>query len=55
MDFLLDIIVPKKEIEMVKLNEKLFEWGEGVYSCSPPQYVSDSDIIVCIMGLKPSP
>lgn len=45
MDFLLDIIVPKKEIEMVKLNEKLFEWGEGVYSCSPPQYVSDSDII----------
>ncbi len=45
MDYLLDIIIPKKEIETVKLHEKLFEWGEGVYSYNPPQYVSDSDII----------
>ena len=29
----------------MNLNEKLFEWGEGTYSCSPPQYVSDFDII----------
>ena len=45
MDYFLDIIIPKKEMETVKLNEKLFEWGEGTYSCSPPQYVSDFDII----------
>ena len=23
----------------------MLEWGEGVYSCSPPQYISDSDIV----------
>ena len=45
MDYFLDIIIPKKEIETVKLNEKLLKWGEDVYSCSPPQYISDSDII----------
>ena len=45
MDYFLDIIIPKKEIETEKLNEKLFEWGEVVCSCNPPQYISDSDII----------
>ncbi len=45
MDYFLDIIIPKKEIEIVKLNEKLFVWEEGIYSCNPPQYISDSDII----------
>lgn len=45
MDYFLDIIIPKKEIEIVKLNEKLFIWEEGVYSCNPPQYISDFDII----------
>lgn len=45
MDYFLDIIIPKKEIEIVKFNEKLFVWEEGVYSCNPPQYISDSDII----------
>ena len=45
MDYFLDIIIPKKEIDTVQLNEKLLEWGEGIYSCNPPQYISDSDII----------
>ena len=45
MDYFLDIIIPKKEMEIVNLNEKLFEWGEVVCSCNPPQYISDSDII----------
>lgn len=45
MDYFLDIIIPKKEMETVKLNEKLSEWGEVVCSCNPPQYISDSDII----------
>lgn len=45
MDYILDIIIPKKEVGTVKLNEKLIEWGDGVYSCDPPQYISDSDIV----------
>lgn len=45
MDFVLDIIIPKKEVETVKLNEKLNEWGYSVYPCEPPQYVTDSNII----------
>lgn len=45
MDYFLDIIIPKKETEIVKLNEKLFVWGERVCSCNPPQYISDSNII----------
>ncbi|MDE5907126.1 MAG: hypothetical protein K2H52_00010 [Lachnospiraceae bacterium] len=45
MDYVLDIIIPKKEVETVKLNEKLIEWGGNTYSCEPPQYVTDTDII----------
>lgn len=45
MDYVLDIIIPWKELETVKLNEKQIEWGGGVYSCDPPQYISDSGII----------
>lgn len=45
MDYILDIIIPKKEVEIVKLNEKMIEWGEKVYSCNPPQYETDSNII----------
>lgn len=45
MDYILDIIILKKEVEIVKLNEKLIEWGDSVYSCEPPQYISDSGII----------
>lgn len=45
MDYVLDIAIPKKEIEAVKLNEKLMEWGDSAYSCSPPQYITNSNII----------
>lgn len=45
MDYVLYIIIPKKEVETVKLNEKLIEWEDGVYPCEPPQYVTDSNII----------
>ncbi len=45
MDYVLDIAIPRKEIEVVKLNEKLVEWGDSVYSCSPPQYLANSNII----------
>ena len=40
MDYVLDIIIPKKEIETVKLNEKLIEWGGNTYSCEPPKYLT---------------
>lgn len=45
MDYVLDIVIPRKEIGAVKLNEKLIEWGDGVYSCSPPQYITNSNIV----------
>lgn len=45
MDYVLDIIIPKKEVETVKLNEKLIGWGDCVYSCEPPQYITNSNII----------
>ncbi|MBD5394299.1 MAG: hypothetical protein HDR71_08500 [Lachnospiraceae bacterium] len=45
MDYVLDIIIPKKEIESVELNEKMIEWGNYVYSFEPPQYITDSNII----------
>lgn len=45
MDYVLDIIIPKKELEIVNMNEKLIEWGDSVYSCEPPQYITDSNII----------
>ena len=45
MDYVLDIINPKKEIEIVKLNEKLISWRGSVFSLDPPQYVTDSNII----------
>lgn len=43
-DFL-DIIFPSKEMGTLKLNEKLFEWREGLYSYNHPQYISDSGIV----------
>ena len=45
MDYILNIIIPKKEVEVVKLNEKLVTWADSVYSCEPPQYFTDSNII----------
>ena len=45
MDYVLDIVIPRKELETVKLNERLIEWGDGIYSCDPPQYISDPGII----------
>ena len=45
MDYVLDIIIPKKEAESVELKEKLIEWGNYVYSCEPPQYITDTNII----------
>lgn len=45
MDYILDIIIPKKEIGIAKLNERLVTWGDSVYSRKPPQYITDSDIV----------
>lgn len=45
MDYVLDIIIPRQEIQTVNLNEKLIEWGDNVYSCEPPLYETDTNII----------
>lgn len=45
MDYTLNIIIPKKEAGTVKLYEKQIKWGNNVYSCEPPQYITDSNIV----------
>ena len=45
MDYTLDIIIPKEEAETVKLYEKQINWGNNFYSCEPPQYITDSNIV----------
>ena len=45
MDYVLNIIIPKKEIGNIDLNEKMIEWGGHLYSCDPPRYITSSNII----------
>lgn len=45
MDYVLYTIIPKREVGIVKLNEKLISWGGSVFSHDPPQYVTDSNIV----------
>ena len=44
MDYMLDIIIPKSEIEKSGLSEVLREWGGVMYSSTPAVYVTDSNI-----------
>ena len=44
MDFELDIIIPKEEIEIVELYEKKHEWGDETFSCNPPRYNIDTGL-----------
>lgn len=44
MDYMLDIILLRGELDKIKLRESLMEWGGEVYSSSPAIYVSDSEI-----------
>lgn len=45
MDYVLNILIPKNELETVNLKEELIEWGGNLYSCDPPLYITDSDIV----------
>lgn len=45
MDFILDIIILKSEVEKVKLHERLIGWGDDIYQYDPPRYSTDSNII----------
>lgn len=45
MDYILNVIIPKKEIENIDLNEKLIEWEGHLYSCDPLRYITSSNII----------
>lgn len=44
MDYILDIIINKQEIQSAGLTEKLCEWDGEKYSYTPVQYVTDSNI-----------
>lgn len=44
MDYLLDIIILRKEIDNCGLKELLMEWGGTMHSISPAVYVTDSKI-----------
>ena len=44
MDYYLDIIISKQDIEKVGLTERLCEWGGEKYSCNPAQYYTNTDI-----------
>lgn len=45
MDFTLDIIIPKLEINKLDLTEYLIEWGGTLFSQEPPRYKSSSNLI----------
>lgn len=45
MDYYLNIVIPKMELEHLSINEKVNTWGENIYSYSPRQYVTESKII----------
>lgn len=44
MDYMLDIIIPRAELENIRMREVLREWGGTAYSSSPKLFVSDSNI-----------
>lgn len=45
MDYILDIIIRKSEIEKIGLTEKLILWGDEKFSCSPPQYTTGTELM----------
>ena len=45
MDYILNIIIERIDLEKIGLKEKKYEWGGEVFSCNPVQYSSDSNII----------
>ncbi len=44
MDYMLDIFVPKTELNRINLLEVFREWGGEIYPLSPSVYVTDSNI-----------
>lgn len=44
MDYMLDIIIPRAELDNIRMREVLREWGGTAYSSSPKLFVSDSNI-----------
>ena len=45
MDFIVDIIIPKNDIEKVNVVEELIEWGGEKLSQDPPKYSYKSILI----------
>lgn len=45
MDYTLDIIIPKDEIETIELREQFVEWGDNIFPYEPPKYKGDSNLV----------
>lgn len=45
MSFLLDIIIPKDEMEKVGLEEQLIEWGGERFSQEPAKYIGKKQLV----------
>lgn len=45
MRFLLDIVIPKDEMEKVELKEQLIEWGGDIFSQEPAKYIGRENLV----------
>ena len=45
MSFLLDIVIPKDEMNKVGLEEQLIEWGGAKFSQEPPKYIGNKELV----------
>lgn len=45
MSFLLDIVIPKDEMNKVGLEEELIEWGGVKFSQEPPKYIVNKKLV----------
>ena len=45
MEYILDIVIPKEEINKIDLQEQLVSWGEEIFSRDPRKFVSGSNLV----------
>ena len=45
MNFILDILIPEKQVRLANLSEVLVEWGEETFSKEPPEFSFESQLI----------
>lgn len=45
MDYILDVLISKDDINQLNLSESLFAWGGELHSQDPPQYTNNSQLV----------